>query len=484
MLVPKIRIVSSSNIKKYAKSENNLINKNFGTHTEDYIEIGGRIEPYAKYYLMSYQFTESVNNFSGSFSVTIYEDIDVNDTECIFSRVRNLDVVFIYENSEKDERNLEKNDPVFIGVVHSKNIKSMMNNGKVNRITTLEGTGIYSLIGDLSVSLDIHSLTGVDAAQIQSEFTEKIKSKKTYKDIVMSLWDSFVQISEKVSKQGVTTSHLFLKEMLLSFYPNSVGMEDWFEFSDTENLKYPIAASFFNQSVNNFSDMLRTLLPSNVFEIFGRVGYKGTPYLTIREMPFSPEKWVKLPIATINPLFLTGYTISQNDSEVYNAFLAYIEGSAEDPAKYLTLAAIDNKIQKNTEKMSKYGYRPLQVTFRGYDISSDLEKDDKPSNTIIECTKKLKDWYGELDELYSGTINLVRGQGDMLPAVGERVKFINYEFYVTDKSHNWSFGNPINITLNVSRGGFYNKAGMRDKNSPESKEKFGSRYAELKKYLL
>ena len=85
-----------------------------------------------------------------------------------------------------------------------------------------------------------------------------------------------------------------------------------------------------------------------------------------------------------------------------------------------------------------------------------------------------------MDELYSGTLSLVRGAGDQIPRVGERIKFINYEFYVTDKTHSWSYDGPVNVTLNVSRGAFYNKAGIRDTNSPESKEKFGCRYAELK----
>ena len=166
MLNPKIKIVSSSK----------LVEFNLQT-IQDYIEIGGRVEPSSKYYLLNYQFSESVNNFSGSFSVTIYEDIDTDSKECIFSRVKNLDVVFIYENSESQDFKLEKNNPVFIGVVHSKNIRTMMNNGKVSRTTTLSGNSICSLIGDLSVSLDIHSLTGVEAVKVQKDFTEEIKSK-------------------------------------------------------------------------------------------------------------------------------------------------------------------------------------------------------------------------------------------------------------------------------------------------------------------
>ena len=118
MLNPKIRIVSSSKLVEYNSKA-----------IQDYIEIGGRVEPSSKYYLLNYQFSESVNNFSGSFSVTIYEDIDTKSDECIFSRVKNLDVVFIYENSETDALKLEKNNPVFIGVIHSKNIRTMMNDG-------------------------------------------------------------------------------------------------------------------------------------------------------------------------------------------------------------------------------------------------------------------------------------------------------------------------------------------------------------------
>ena len=221
---------------------------------------------------------------------------------------------------------------------------------------------------------------------------------------------------------------------------------------------------------------------TNVFEIFGRIGDKGRPVLIFREMPFSPEDWKNLEIKQIDPLFLTGYSISQSDAEVYNAFLAYIEGSNQDPAFSLTLAAIENRIAKDTEKMAKYGYRPLQVNFRGYKPSGDFSKDEEPKKAIKECTDRMKEWYGALDELYSGTINLVRGVGDNLPKIGERIKFINYEFYVTDKTHSWNYGNPINVTLNVSRGAFYNALGKRDNTNVLSKEKFGCRYAELQSF--
>ena len=472
MLNPKIKIVSSSK----------LVEFNLQT-IQDYIEIGGRVEPSSKYYLLNYQFSESVNNFSGSFSVTIYEDIDTDSKECIFSRVKNLDVVFIYENSESQDFKLEKNNPVFIGVVHSKNIRTMMNNGKVSRTTTLSGNSICSLIGDLSVSLDIHSLTGVEAVKVQKDFTEEIKSKKTYEDVVLSLWKNFLKISEQVaSGTGTNTASVFIDKLLGSFYVLK-GSEKFFRFEKMSLLEYPVVANFWTQSVNSFSDMLRTLLPSNIFEIFGNVDKTGTPYLLFREMPFSANDWKDLPITEIDPLYLIGYDISQSDNEVYNAFLAYIEGSSQDQALSLTLAAIENRIAKDTEKMSKYGYRPLQVNFRGYNTSQDILEDKDPKKAIKECSDKLKEWYGALDELYSGTLNLVRGSGDKIPKVGERIKFINYEFYVTDKTHSWSYGGPVNVTLNVSRGAFYNKLGKRDTNSPESKEKFGCRYAELKKYI-
>ncbi|MCQ2086680.1 MAG: hypothetical protein MJZ37_01190 [Bacilli bacterium] len=478
MLNPKIRIVSSSKFKDYAI---NQYGSKIGSTSDDYIEIGGRIEPSSKYYLMNYQFSESVNNFSGNFSVSIYEDVDTDSNECIFSKVKNLDIVYIYEDSERNEKNLENNDPVFIGIVHQKNMQSMMNNGKVSRVTRLDGNGVYSLVGDLSVSLDIHSLTGVDAAKTSEDFTRKIESLRDYPSIVESLWDSFISISKDVCEKGAINSTIFIDELLGSFFIGSATpIKEIFKFENMTEIRFPVVANFWTQSVNKFSDMIRTLLPSNIFEIFGCVESKGKPVLKFREMPFSPEAWKELPMSDIDPLFLTGYSISQSDSEVYNAFLAYIEGSNQDAAFSLTLGAIENRIEKDTEKMAKYGYRPLQVNFRGYNRSKDFAKDEEPKKAIKLCAEKMKEWYGSLDELYSGTINLVRGVGDNLPKIGERIKFINYEFYVTDKTHSWGYGNPITVTLNVSRGAYYNSMGQRDTQNVLAKEKFGCRYAELK----
>lgn len=485
MLNPKIRIVSSNKITEYMAAEKALgSSKGVGKPFVDYIEIGGRVEPSAKYYLMSYQFTESVNNFSGSFSVSIYEDVDTDSKECIFSKVKNLDIVFIYEDSEKNNNGLEKNNPVFIGVVHRKNTRSIISNGKVNRSTSLEGNGIYSLIGDLSVSLDIHTLTGINASQKQTEFTAAISGDYTYPQIIEKLYKTFSEINEEVCNNVV-----FINLLLKSFFSvdktkDTSWINKFFDYGKMNDIKYPVMASFWTQSVNNFSDMLRTLLPSNVFEIFGSVDENGKPRLKIREMPFSPKEWSELEITPIKPVYLSGYDISQSDSEVYNAFLAYIEGSPEDPAKYATLAAIENKIDKDVQKMARYGYRPLQVSFRGYDISTEMEKDKDSANAIKKCNGKLKEWYGALDELYTGQISLVRGEGDKLPKVGERVKFINYEFYVTDKSHSWNFMGPINVTLSVSRGAYYDKNGNRVTSGEEkTRERFGCRYAELKENM-
>lgn len=479
-LNPKIRIIDSSKMSEYIEDDSNeqLSNGN-QRNTKNYIEVGGRIQPSTKYFLQSYQFSESVNNFSGSFSVTIYENIDNTSEECIFSKVKNLDVVLIYEDSRAKENNLEKKNPVFIGVVHNKQIQSMISNGQVSRSTTISGSGIYSLVGELSVSLDLHTLTGINAKEVQTEFTSSISTVKNYKQFVEKLWECFIGISKKVSSSNVkSTNSIFIETILAHFTElGNQGITGIIDIDGSKETKYPVAASFWVQSVNNFSDMLRSLFPSNVYEIFGRVDEYGKPKIIIREMPFSSSEWSNLRMTGIDPVYLTGYSVSQSDSEVYNAFLAYIEGSSEDPSKYATLSAIENKIAKNQEKMQKYGYRPLQVNFRGYDISK--EKDNKSSNTISDCTKKMEDWYGCLDELYSGTINLVRGAGDSLPRVGEKVKFIDFEFYVTDKSHSWNYGGPVNVTLNVSRGASYSKTGQRN---TEAQEKFGCRYAEMDGY--
>ncbi|MCQ2577559.1 MAG: hypothetical protein MJ176_03395 [Treponema sp.] len=479
-LNPKVRIIDSSKMSEYiVDSGNEKLSGGNQRNTKNYIEIGGRIQPSTKYFLQSYQFSESVNNFSGSFSLTIYENIDNTSDECIFSRVKNLDVVLIYEDSRATETNLENKNPVFIGVVHSKQIQSMISNGQVSRMTTISGSGVYSLVGDLSVSLDIHTLTGINAGEVQTKFTSDISNVKNYKQFVEKLWEYFIGISKKVSQSEVkSTNSIFIETILSNFtLIKNQGISGIIDVDSTKETKYPVAASFWTQSVNNFSDMLRSLFPSNIFEIFGRVDEEGNPKIVIREMPFSSSEWSNLRLTGIDPTYLTGYSINQSDSEVYNAFLAYIEGSAEDPSKYATLSAIENRIAKDQEKMQKYGYRPLQVSFRGFDISK--EKDNKSTDTINDCTKKMKDWYGSLDELYSGTINLVRGAGDELPRVGERVKFIGFEFYVTDKSHSWNYGGPVNVTLNVSRGASYSKTGERNR---EAQEKFGLRYAELDGY--
>ncbi|KKL85240.1 hypothetical protein LCGC14_1956730, partial [marine sediment metagenome] len=46
------------------------------------------------------------------------------------------------------------------------------------------------------------------------------------------------------------------------------------------------------------------------------------------------------------------------------------------------------------------------------------------------------------------------------PRVGEKIRFIDAEFYVEESQHSWNYGGPMRTSLNVTRGYVYNNGVM------------------------
>ena len=98
-----------------------------------------------------------------------------------------------------------------------------------------------------------------------------------------------------------------------------------------------------------------------------------------------------------------------------------------------------------------------QVTFKGY-------KKDKASSSIVQTMSKysqrLKNWFCHLDEMYMGSITIVNDfnnkENEKLK-VGNRVKFLGGEFYIRNVEHSWDYGGSPTISLQVIRGGLYEK---------------------------
>ncbi|GHU22200.1 hypothetical protein FACS1894172_15220 [Spirochaetia bacterium] len=391
--------------------------------------------------LQSYTFSQSVYDIIGtfSFSVELDEFGSGSDRESVFEKVKIRNVVKIYEGGD---------NPVFIGIIRKKRFANAMSSSGVQRNITFSGNSILSCINDLVISLDPKIMDVPDAETETEKLTMDLVDITTALDFMKQVYDRFTGF--KVAGKAIMNSAM---QKAIEKFCNGIGSV---LTSDKDiTLYYNIACAFFNQGENRIVDVWKMILPEPVYEMFGYCDRQGQPRIQVREVPFS-DGWGSLTKTKILYELLISYELSKSDEEVYTFFNSYLEGMALNPDQYATLAAYDGKNPTivSTDKVDIYGYRPLEVRFRGFDRKQNLEEDklNGIQEEIKAFNEKVSGWYGNLDELATGSIQMVNVYGRDVPLPGERVEFAGGEFYVTGCEHTWHYGNTPTITLSVSRG--------------------------------
>lgn len=194
----------------------------------------------------------------------------------------------------------------------------------------------------------------------------------------------------------------------------------------------------------------------------------GKPQLRIREKPFDADDWNSLTAKTINPIEVINYNLSKSIDEVYTVFYSYVEGSPLSPDFYNKLYATkDGYDAVNTAKQKIYGYKPMQCNFVGFNIEK--YDDDKVTNSmknkISFLNNRMAKWYGNLDEMYKAVITCIQISGYEQAKPGDKIKFLDGEFYVTGTDHSWSYEAAPKITYHCERGGYYNNGDFAKLNS-------------------
>lgn len=412
--------------------------------------------------LQSYSFLKSINNFTGTFQFTVKENIE-NYTKGLsfYNNVRNLDVVVIKENQDID----------FIGVITSVSFSGVANG--FQKVINISGKSIEYLFEYLTISLDatamawagssINTAIANISAKLSTNEDGTAKGCVAVKDAFKSIYNEFVT----VAKDHATLSNVAIINLI----------EDWFGTDyivcDSKlEFKYPISSNLFTNGTCNFISYLKNLLPQNVYEIFGVIE-GGKPKIKIREVPFSAENWKNLGSITIDPLYLEQYTTTKSIEEVYTVFYSYVEGSPVSPEFQEVLNAIQMGKNANTapaaydsNKIAKYGYKPLKCNFIGFRTEVAVETEDTFISNIKELNEKLKNWYGNLDTMLDATFVVVKKNDaniytikNGLGNIGEKIKFNKGQFYIAGVEHSWRYGSSVKITYHCERGGHYDNAG-------------------------
>ncbi|GHV92002.1 hypothetical protein AGMMS50268_25050 [Spirochaetia bacterium] len=420
----------------------------------------------ARKVLQSYSFSSSVTDPKGAFSLTFYPDEEGDYNDPLFDKIEMLDIVLIYERYKDGQIA----DAAFTGIVKNKKYVVQMSDTGARRVISVTGYSIGGLIADLKMTMDLHAmlLTGdiANDKTLNLKFTTEIitesKDPPAITDLVNKVYDAFIDISENYGK--LTMPDVF------KYIDNWMAPEKFF-IDTEEKMFYPVGNLGVYKGTQSFFDLIEGVCAKPLYEIFPRMR-KGKTEIVIRQAPFDKEKWLKiahgweegkyeLPIA-IDPTLLKSFDIAQSDSEVYTVFFAYLRGYPLTMDQQITIEKIrgDSSVVMDVEKFGKYGFRPLYLTINGFNYKQDDKDVADLQSERKTLSERLRDWFGNLEKMYNGTITLSTSINRIMPETGEKISFLGGEFYITGAEHRWNYeGNPETI-LTVTRGAEYNQEGQ------------------------
>ena len=417
--------------------------------------------------LQSFSFSLSTNDITGSFNLLFFPE---HEGESLFDKIELLDVVLIYEDYPAIGKldGLENIDvvgtvyPIFTGIIRSKKYAATGGESGVMRRVSVSGTAITGLVSQFQISLDVTAQAIRDLSDASSKFNDLVAknlAESRIKDIILNTLNVFLELSEK---SGAPT--------IASYITKWMGeAEDFFDVEDIE-IGYPIATLFAGETTQDFFSLVDKILPSPYYEKSAYTDDKGKMKIRLRKCPFNADSWQATKLVPIGNTRVKSFDMTQSDNEVYSCFLAYLEGSAQSEQPYLITAINEakdsDKLKIDEDKFGKYGYRPLIVHCRGYNAPNDGNEraaaGDSASTLLTTATEEIASWYGNLDEMLSGSITLAmtyRNDTDRIMP-GDVVEFLGGQFYVDGVSHSWTYNGGGEINLSVSRGGAYTESGF------------------------
>jgi len=422
--------------------------------------------------LQSYNFTESVDDIEGAFSFTT-ENGEENGVS-IFDLIPIRSIVKIYEGGEH---------PVFVGIIRRRKYNKAITGTGIKQSITFMGKSILSLVAEFMVSLDTRIYNVGIPESINIELKTKVSNAKKIEEFIKITYEHFKGVSTNLNRNINSLSNTQVMEII----SKELG-EDAKDFVEVEGsdltLKYNVATTYYSAQDNFLVDVWRNILPKDAYEIFSYCDDNGNPKIKVRIMPFGNNNgqndWAGLKSYTINPISLTDFELEQTDDTVYTAFASYIIGSSMDRKFYMAAGqwGNDDKAMYDKDKVAIYGFKPLEISFMGFNrgtVNADTEK------AIKELNELARYWYSRLDDMYSGTITMITDfrNPETNPRVGCRAKFLGGEFYINKTEHSWNYNAKPVLKLYVSRGMVYDENGVMKNGTDGIIKDVGKKYKEL-----
>jgi hypothetical protein len=435
--------------------------------------------------LLSYTFSEAVDDLIGSFSFSAENEMVARSGKSLFDMIPLRSVINIYEGAQET--------PVFRGIIRRRHNGMTMTTSGPRKSTIFYGKSIISCITEFMVPLD-QRIPGVSDAMAKTKYLQAEIAEEegiAIEGFMKKTWEHFRSVSEEVANQ----SGMANIELLKLIDGQYIG-DNFIKVTGKEtHLQYPVATIFYNQANNFITDVWGNILPKSVYELFTCFNYETKkPEIIARQAPYGDpdngnQDWLDLKLYDIDPVSLVGYELEQSDEEVYTAFNSYVIGSPKSKEFYQVVTdKVDTNIKIDEKKSGIYGFKLLSISFMGYDRLQNTKAEERQTtlgNALDKLNERAMYWFSRLDEMYSGTITLVTdfkqkedrngNKKSINPRAGCRVSFLGGQFYVEKSSHSWNYGGtPLNV-LTVSRGMVYNANGKIDKEIPN----IGKLYKEL-----
>lgn len=381
--------------------------------------------------LISYEYENQINNPTGAFSLTFVPVQDKNGLTWK-DKIRASDIVFISEFGKIR----------YIGIVRGSGYSMSFSGGKPSRKITITGESIGGRLQSFSVPMNtfLWLSYGVADIKVENEAFEKQMLAKMGEG--QDLGKLFTLITEKyiaIALVGET-------------YGIGAFLDEFLDL-EVENLiaHYPFALKLFQRDSNTLWTMFRQVLPTPVYEIFGR--YIDNKYKIIcRETPFDKDTWDSLPITTLNSLYLIDQNLNDTDAEIYTQYCSLMPNSAYSQNENYADMKVDQVAVFDKEKLPIYGYRKLEANFPFFDLVAG--RDSESRKYLKTNSRRMYAWYVNNVDFQSGEITMHTVK-DQYINVGERIKYLqgaDIQFYVEGIKRRMSYPGTMTTTYSVTRG--------------------------------
>lgn len=400
------------------------------------VSFSSRILPGTNNDLLSYSYTDSMQQPQGNFTLSAVYSKDLDNIEV-------HDIVEIKEGIKGETL-------MFIGLI--KNIsysKKINDNGQVTSVMNICGTNIFGIIAETKFVINraiIGSLCKKSTATtFQEAINKTVKEGDDLNNIITAIKDAFLELKGENMQGGDYYTEIV----------NKITIK-----SDSLKAKYPMALGYLGAEQCTLWQLISQIVPPPIYESY--LLLNGDKYnLVIRESPFLSKK--NITQKTLDDLYLKGFDLHKKDNEVYSYYLPLISGSGqtqniiqvrmddtkepgENPDKNDADKQIENAINIDSDAMARFGYRPLIVECGFFDNTqfADMQKIEDIAKNLLNANKNNhKKLSGTIDALHDST------KWD----IGTVIKCQDIEFYIEQIENHWNYGQAHTRKFFVTRGG-------------------------------